>query len=227
MPTNPYPTHFFARQDASDDRNFYTQPRLVVHIDEGAIAQLGEWLRELLPPNAAILDLMSSWRSHLPAELAPIRGSMGLGMNDEEMAENPQLDEHVVHSLNADPTLPFADEEFDAALCTVSVQYLTQPLAVFAEVNRVLKPGAPFVVSFSNRCFPTKAVAVWLSTDDAGHVELVRSYFANSASEYGRLGPRCRRANTRAESSWLGGGDPLYAVWAEKLPSGGTAEERG
>ena len=100
----------------------------------------GEWLRELLPRNAAILDLMSSWRSHLPAEFAPSR-VMGLGMNDEEMAENPQLNEHIVHSLNADPTLPFVDEEFDAALCTVSVQYLTQPLAVFAEVNRVLRPG--------------------------------------------------------------------------------------
>ena len=215
MPTNPYPTQFFARQDASDDRNFYTQPRLVVHIDDGAIAQLGEWFRDLLPPNGAILDLMSSWRSHLPADFVPSR-VVGLGMNGEEMAKNPQLDGHVVQSLNANPTLPFADEEFDAAICTVSVQYLTQPLAVFAEVNRVLRPGAPFVVSFSNRCFPTKAVAVWLSMDDAQHVELVSSYFANSSSEQGRWGAVQTRQHA-GRSSWLGGGDPLYAVWAEKI----------
>ncbi len=214
MTTNLYPNQFFARQDASDDHNFYTQPRLVVHIDDGAIAQLGEWFGELLPPNGAILDLMSSWRSHLPADFAPSQ-VIGLGMNGEEMAKNPQLDSHVVQSLNANPTLPFADEEFDAAICTVSVQYLTQPLAVFAEVNRVLRPGAPFIVSFSNRCFPTKAVAVWLSANDAQHVDLVSSYFANSASETGRWGAVQTRQH--AGRSWLGGGDPLYAVWAEKV----------
>src|SRR4029434_8184894 len=98
---------------------------------------------------------------------------VGLGMNAEEMAENPQLTRSIVHDVNHDERLPFGDAEFDGAVCAVSIQYLTDPLAVFREVRRALRPGAPFVVSFSNRCFPTKAVAVWLGSTDRQHVELV------------------------------------------------------
>jgi SAM-dependent methyltransferase len=101
-------------------------------------------------------------------------------MNGAEMDDNPQLDEWVVHDLNARPALPFADDKFDAAVCTVSVQYLTAPVEVFADVRRVLRPGGPFAVAFSNRCFPTKAVAIWRHGTDADHVDLVRSYFANA-----------------------------------------------
>ncbi|MEZ4675965.1 MAG: methyltransferase domain-containing protein [Caldilineaceae bacterium] len=131
---------------------------------------------KLLPPQGTYLDLMSSWRSHLPDELEPQR-VVGLGMNAAEMADNPQLDEYVVHNLNENPTLPFTDEEFDAAICTVSVQYMTKPLELFREVNRVLQPGGLFIVSFSNRCFPTKAVATWLAGGDREHLGLVQQYF--------------------------------------------------
>ena len=119
---------------------------------------------------------MSSWRSHLPDGFNS-RAVVGLGLNAEEMADNPQLTTNVVHDLNRDPRLPFADEEFDGAMCAVSIQYVVHPLLVFREVRRVLRPGAPFVVSFSNRCFPTKAVAVWLDTSDEQHLTLVRTYF--------------------------------------------------
>jgi SAM-dependent methyltransferase len=151
-----------------------------------------------------VLDLMSSWRSHLPEDLR-LREVVGLGMNAEEMAENPQLSRSIVHDLNRDSRVPFGNEEFDGALCAVSIQYMTNPLPVFREVRRVLRPGAPFVVSFSNRCFPTKAVAVWLGTTDRQHVELVRAYFEGAGGWV-----------DVTEEDWSPGdlGDPLYAVWA-------------
>ncbi|MBV9664650.1 MAG: methyltransferase domain-containing protein, partial [Actinobacteria bacterium] len=127
----------------------------------------------VLPPGGHVLDLMSSWRSRLPDGVGRVDG---LGMNEAEMADNPQLDAFVVHDLNRDPSLPYDDGAFDAVVCAVSVQYLIQPVEVFTEVRRVLKPGGPVVVSFSNRCFPTKAVAAWLYGDDADHVVLVRGY---------------------------------------------------
>lgn len=175
------PPDFFRRVDDSDDEAFYSTPRLVVHIDDGAIAKVGDIYARLLPQGGAILDLMSSWRSHLPAHIRPAR-VVGLGMNRTEMEDNPALTEIVIHNLNRTPRLPFADAEFDGAVVTVSVQYMTAPLETFAEVGRVLKPGAPFIVTFSNRMFPTKAVAIWQNLDDYDHVKLVARYFMESGA---------------------------------------------
>ena len=165
--------------DPTDDAVFYIPERKVVHIEAGAIEALRACYAEVLPPGGRVLDLMSSWRSHLPHE-GGYAEVVGLGMNAGEMADNPQLDSFVVHDLNATPVLPFEDASFDGAVCTVSVQYLTSPIEVFAEVRRVLRAGAPLAVSFSNRCFPTKAVAVWRYGRDADHVDLVRAYLASS-----------------------------------------------
>jgi SAM-dependent methyltransferase len=193
----------YAREDESGDDAFYEMPRKVVHIDEGAIAALGQLYGEVLPAGGRLLDLMSSWRSHLPEGFRAAE-VVGLGMNAEEMADNPQLTRFMVHDVNREPRLPFGDAEFDGATCAVSVQYLIHPLRAFREVARVLRPGAAFVVSFSNRCFPTKAVAAWLYADDEQHVELVRSYF-ESAGGY---------TDIEVEDRSPGGyGDPLYAVW--------------
>jgi len=198
------PPAAFARHDEASDEEFYAFPRRVVHIDDGAIAALAQLYTELLPANGRILDLMSSWRSHFP-ETVRFRETIGLGMNAEEMIDNPQLTRFIVHDLNREVRLPFASGDFDAAVCAVSVQYLTRPLEVFREVRRVLRPGAPFVVAFSNRCFPTKAVAVWLGTSDRQHTELVRAYF----EAVGGWSP------VREEDRSPGDhGDPLYAVWA-------------
>ena len=177
--TKQVPADYFRRVDDTDDELFYSTPRLVVHIDDGAIAKVGEIYARLLPQGGAILDLMSSWRSHLPAHLRPAR-VVGLGMNRAEMEDNPALTEIVIHNLNRAPRLPFADAEFDGAVVTVSVQYMTSPIGTFAEVARVLKPGAPFIVTFSNRMFPTKAVAIWQNLDDYDHVKLVARYFMES-----------------------------------------------
>ena len=191
---------YFHRADESPDEAFYVQPRLVLHIDDGAVAAVTGLYRELFAPGAAVLDLMSSWVSHLPPEVEYAR-VVGLGMNAAELRANPRLTGRVTQNLNAEPRLPFADGEFDAAACCVSVQYLTRPAQLFAEVARVLRPGAPFAVTFSNRCFPTKAVAAWQALDDAGHVALVARYFAD-AGGWGEV--RAERRPTR--------GDPLYAV---------------
>jgi SAM-dependent methyltransferase len=129
----------------------------------------------LLPENKRVLDLMSSWVSHLPSDRT-YADVVGHGMNAEELAANPRLDRWFVQDLNRNATLPLEDGSFDAALCCVGVQYLQQPVAVFAEVRRVLTRQAPFIVSFSIRCFPTKAVAIWRSLDTKGHAALVRLY---------------------------------------------------
>jgi len=199
------PEHF-ERVDETVDEEFYGQPRLVVHIDEDAIAAARELYRSLLPPQGRVLDLMSSWRSHLPQDLA-FEKVVGLGMNAVEMGDNPQLSESVVHNLNTDPRLPFGRDEFDAAINTVSVQYLTRPVEVFAEVHRVLRPGSLYIVTFSNRCFPTKAVRIWRSLGDEGHAQLIAAYFRSSAAWSDLHAVYCNPDAT---------GDPLYAVYARK-----------
>lgn len=211
--TDVFPADYFIRDDNSDDANFYQMPRMVVHIDDPAIETLMTCYADTLPKNGSILDLMSSWRSHIPMEHLTPKRIVGLGMNAEEMVNNPAITDGDVwvHNLNQKPKLPFADGEFDAAVCAVSVQYLTQPLEVFAEVYRVLKPGGVFIVSFSNRCFPTKATAVWQVTDDAQHVQLVVTYFQQSA-EWGEASARIKNVETGASATE----DPLYVIWAHK-----------
>ena len=174
-----YPAGMFRRVDEGDDGVFYAEPRLVTHIDDYAIEAVRGYLGEVLPQGGAALDLMASWRSHLPQGLG-LRRVVGIGLNETELAENPQLTERVVHDLNADPRLPLEDGSVDAAVVTVSVQYIVKPIAVFREVNRALRVGGAFHVIYSNRMFPSKAVAVWQSLDDETRAQLVGSYFANS-----------------------------------------------
>ena len=169
------PPGAFAKQDTGDDLEFYAPPRLVPHIDDGATAALTDFYRLMLPIGGRILDLMSSWVSHLPAD-GVYAEVVGQGMNADELAANPRLDRWFVQNLNHNPVLPLDDQDFDAAVCCVGVQYLQRPAQVFTEVRRVLAPGAPFIVSFSNRCFPMKAVAIWRALDTSGHAALVKLY---------------------------------------------------
>lgn len=206
--SSSFPAGFFEREDDSNDERFYSEARKVVHIDEGAIAASRELYGELVPESGVVLDLMSSWRSHL-REVSDERRVVGLGMNAEEMAENPQLSEFVIHDLNAEERLPFGDAAFDGAICSVSVQYMTRPIETFVEVRRVLKADAPFVLTFSNRCFATKAIAAWRSLNDEEHKRLVAVYFTRSEGWDGLT------AETRLQGV-VGLSDPLYAVWAFK-----------
>jgi hypothetical protein len=195
------PPWAFDKEDSSDDRDFYAEARLITHIDDGAIAALTGFYRSALPPGGAICDLMSSWVSHLPGDVG-YGEVIGHGMNAEELAANPQLTRWFVQDLNANPRLPLEDASLDAAMICVGVQYLQDAVPVLADVRRTLKVGAPLIVSFSNRCFPTKAVAVWLRLNDAGHAALVQLYleaagFNDIETQVLSDGGRC---------------DPMYAV---------------
>ena len=200
-----FPPGFFDRHDPSPDPAFYGAPRFVTHIDDGAIDAVGDLYAELGLDRGRVLDLMSSWVSHFqaaPDELVVV------GMNEDELEANAQATDHVVADLNANASLPFADASFDGAVCAVSVDYLVRPLEVFAEVARVLRPGGVFACTFSDRCFPTKAIRGWLATDDAGHVAIVRRYFALTPG----FGPPSSDLRTPPHAP----GDPLWAVWAAR-----------
>jgi SAM-dependent methyltransferase len=199
-----FPSGFFDRTDPAADDAFYSWPRLVTHIDAGAIAAVGA-LYDELELAGDVLDLMSSWVSHF--RVAPANLTV-LGMNAAELAANPQAAQVVVHDLNRDPTLPFDDESFDAVVCCVSVDYLVDPIPVFRDVARVLRPDAPFVCTFSNRCFPTKAIRGWLHATDEEHGSIVAEYFRRSG---GWSEPVVQRRTPPGQP-----GDPLWAVWSHR-----------
>lgn len=204
------------KQDPSSDNDFYAAPRFVTHVDSGFIDQLTELYKEKLKPNTRVLDLMSSWVSHLPddMEFAHVEGH---GMNREELAKNNRLDSYFMQNLNQNPKLPLNNEDFDAVLITVSVQYLQYPEAVFAEIYRILKPGGIVIVSFSNRMFYQKAIAVWRDTTEANRVELVKKYF-EAVSGYSTPEVVINQPAIPNFFQMLGlaGGDPFYAVMATK-----------
>jgi hypothetical protein len=169
------PADAFAKEDPEDDAAFYASPRMVTHIDAAAITALTGFYRETLPAGGMLLDLMSSWVSHLPPDVA-YGEIIGHGMNAEELGANPRLDRWFVQDLNKDPTLPLAEASLDGAMICVGVQYLQRPLTVLRDLARVLRPGAPLVISWSNRCFPTKAVAIWRGAGPRGHAQLIELY---------------------------------------------------
>jgi SAM-dependent methyltransferase len=199
-----FPAGFFARVDERDDGEFYVGPRLVTHIDEGAIAAVGQ-LYEELGIEGDVLDLMSSWVSHFSS---PPRYLRVLGMNEGELTANVAASERIVHDLNADPRIPLPAESIDDAVCCVSIDYLTQPVAVLRDVARVLRPGGRLVCTFSNRVFATKAIRGWLYATDSERCRIVADYFRQA----GTYGPAELSRRTPPGHP----GDPLYAVWASR-----------
>jgi hypothetical protein len=181
MTAEEFPPGSFDRQDETDDSLFYNQPRFVAHIDDYAIAAVGEAYRRFLPADGVYLDLMSSWISHFPEDM-PVKGLVGHGMNAKELAANKRLTRCFLQDLNKDPTLDLANESFDGAVVCVSVQYLIRPVEVFREIGRILKPGRPFIVAYSNRCFPMKAIRMWQMLDDLDKGRLVATYMDEAGS---------------------------------------------
>ena len=209
-----------ARLDPRDDAEFYQSPRLVQHIDATARARIADIYSRFLQPGMRVLDLMSSWQSHLPEQLTDLQVT-GLGMNAQELAENPRLSESVVHDLNRQPQLPFYTGLFDAVICTVSVEYLVQPIEVFRDIARILKPGAPFILTFSDRWFPTKAIELWADLHAFERMGLVLDYFRR-AGGYLDLGTDSLRGLPRPEDDLYSGklaqSDPVFAVWGRRGP---------
>jgi SAM-dependent methyltransferase len=210
----PLPEDAFRRQDEGPDETFYREPRFVAHLDQAAIATVTDLYRRFFPPGGAILDLMSSWVSHLPPEVEYARVA-GIGMNAAELAENPFLDEFHVQNLNREPRLPFGDATFDGVAICVSIQYLVRPVEVLREVARVLRARAPLVITYSNRCFATKAIACWHLLDESGHLRLIGSYLAE-AGNWCDIACCSPDRNCHRHPS----GDPLYAVTARRAATG-------
>lgn len=201
-----FPAGFFDRADESSDADFYAFDRFVTHIDKAAIAAVGD-LYEELELTGHVLDLCSSWVSHFRRRP---RRLVAMGMNANELAANPAATEWLVQDLNVDPLLPFGDASFDAVTCCASIDYLVRAVDVFAEAARVLRPGGPLVITFSNRCFPTKAIRGWLGTDDRGHCLIVAAYF-DAVADFGEVAVQLRNPSSP--------GDPLYALWARRSES--------
>ena len=197
-----FPERFFAREDESPDSGFYRQARLVTHIDDATIAALTEFYAEFLPSGSRVLDLMSSWVSHLPdVEYGRVAG---LGMNAKELAANPRLSDSVVHDLNEEPVLPFADDSFDRAVVAVSAQYLVRPIEVFTDLRRVLAPGGRVAVAMSHRCFPTKAILAFRALPPNDRIRLVGSYLHRAGfADINALD----RSPERADPLWIVTGD--------------------
>jgi SAM-dependent methyltransferase len=226
--TNTPDTHFtpdaFRRLDESPDPDFYATDRLVNHLDSTALDTIERLIGALVTePEPVLLDLMASWDSHLPAALRDAR-VVGLGLNEHELERNTALSERILHDLNAEPRLPFDDDRFDAVLCTVSIDYLTKPVEIFAEVARVLKPGGLFLVTFSNRFFPEKVVAIWREANEDQRVELVREFF-ELAGGFEKPRVVVRRGQSRpADDKYAGvapAGDPVFAVFADRVGDSG------
>ena len=177
--TMTFPEQFFRRQDESADPNFYMEPRFVTHIDDSTIHNLTEFYRDQIAPGGKVLDLMSSWISHLPEEVDYAHVS-GLGMNNKELKANPRLSDFYVQDLNESPTLPFASDTFDAVLIAVSIQYLTRPIEVMTEINRCLAQGGQCIVAMSHRLFPTKAIQAFHVLSPSDRCQVVAAYMGES-----------------------------------------------
>lgn len=213
--TDFYSVYPFTRSNEDNDRIFYQSPRLVNHLDDTAIQQITAIYARLLSSGSKILDLMSSWVSHLPETLTDCAVT-GLGLNETELSANPQLSSTVIYDLNQNPALPFEDHCFDAVVCTASIEYLTKPLEVIAEVARVTRPGGVFVSTFSDRWFPGKQISPWQELHRFERLGLVLDYYLKTGAfedlhtESVRGYPRPKNDKHISERKVS---DPVFAVW--------------
>ncbi|GAX29513.1 hypothetical protein FisN_36Hu007 [Fistulifera solaris] len=209
----PFKQEDFFRSDSNDDGYFYTVPKLVYHIDEPAVAALTQYYRNNIPKGSRILDICSSWVSHYPLEFPKTMKTIcATGINALELQYNDQLTGgYKAKDLNLDPVLPYPDESFDVVTCVVSIDYMVDPIAVLKECRRVLRPGGKVIISQSNRCFPSKAIAMWLNMNDRQHLELINGYFQYA----GGFKPRkvFDITATVPNNSYR---DPMFIVEAEK-----------
>lgn len=209
--------HSFAVADSSADHLFYNTPRMVQHLDSTARKTIGVRYQDLIPSGSRVLDLMASWDSHLSSQI-DLKELALLGMNEIELEANTKATSSVVHDLNQNPTLPFAENSFDAVINTASIEYLTDPLAVFSEVERVLVPGGIFVIAFSNRWFPTKTIAIWPLLHEYERLGMVAEFFYKTRGFSG-LNTMINRGHPRPEDDThqeIAESDPVFMIWGTK-----------
>ena len=213
-PTDFFSDDPFVRSNDGNDMEFYAKPRFVTHVDDQALEHIKSVYARFLEPGMDVLDLMSSWRSHVPGSLE-LESVVGLGLNEAEMKDNPQLSSHIVHDLNEQPSLPFDDQSFDAIICAVSVEYLIHPFDVFSECARILKPNGTLIHAFSNRWFPPKVISIWEELNEFERMGLVLEYFLRS-NEFDRIETFSLRGWPRPVTDQyyprVKMADPVYAV---------------
>ena len=215
QPTDFLSENPFQREDDRTDLVFYKKPRFVQHLDDRAIEVVKSLYGRFVHDGMRVLDLMSSWKSHLPQGLH-LEQLSGLGLNAEELRKNNALSEWVVHDLNENPILPYETESYDVVVCTVSIEYLINPEPVFKEIGRMLRPAGVFIVTFSNRWFPEKVIHIWKELHEFERMGLVMEYFQKSdmftdLETYSIRGlPRPTNDKYFPE---LMDSDPIYAVW--------------
>jgi 2-polyprenyl-3-methyl-5-hydroxy-6-metoxy-1,4-benzoquinol methylase len=215
-------TDFFSaegrqRQDENPDQVFYGAPRMVQHLDSTARAAIRRQYQRLITPGARVLDLMGSWDSHLPEQLS-LQALTVLGMNEAELAANKRASATIVHDLNHTPVIPLADNSMDAVICTASVEYLTDPLAIFAEIQRVLVPGGVLALAFSNRWFPPKAIKGWAELHEFERLGMVLEMFHQTGG-FTELASMSKRGMPRPEDDphqELPLSDPVFMAWGKK-----------
>ncbi len=216
--TDFFSTGSFEREDESPDSLFYQTPRYVQHIDNTAVEMIKNTYGRFLRDGMQVLDLMSSWVSHLPDNLN-LKRLFGIGLNNSELKKNSRLSDAFVHDLNMDTRLPIDSNSLDAVICTVSVEYLTDPLAIFGEVSRVLRKNGYFIITFSNRWFPSKAIRIWQELHEFERMGMVLEYFIRSDG-FKNLQTYSFRGLPRPHEDqyWpdLSYSDPVYAVWGQK-----------
>jgi SAM-dependent methyltransferase len=219
QPTDFFSDQPFLRKDASPDTVFYAQPRLVQHIDDTAIKMVHQINGRFAGQQSKVLDLMSSWQSHLPANVHPLK-MVGLGLNETELKKNEALTSYVVHDLNTAPKLPFEKNTYDVVICNLSVEYMIRPTNIFKEAARVLAPGGTFVVNFSNRWFEPKVIRIWTELQEYERVGLVLEYFKNDR-QFDDLHTYSIRGLSRPPQDKYYGqinfSDPIHAVWGRRI----------
>ncbi|WP_320667843.1 methyltransferase domain-containing protein [Prochlorococcus sp. MIT 1307] len=160
------------KEDNNDDSFFYAQPRFVHHLDETFRSLLTNLYAEQISQDSVVLDLMSSWVSHLPQGIKYKR-VIGHGLNRIELEKNNRLDSFWLQDLNRDQKLPLDDSSIDVCLMVAAWQYLQYPEEVAVEIRRILSPQGKLIVSFSNRAFWTKAPLVWKEGSSSDHINYV------------------------------------------------------
>ena len=222
-PMPDHPTDFqdkgaFRRSDETADDIFYQKPRLVNHLDDRALNRVQQLYGRFIQEDMRVLDLMSSWNSHLPADVC-LKQVTGIGLNGEELSLNRALTDFHVQDLNKNPKLDLPSEHYEAAVCTVSVEYLVSPEKVYCEVARILRPGGYFVVTFSNRWFPPKAIGIWSRLHEFERMGLVLDYF-QQCNRFTDLQTYSIRGLPRPEQDKYYRqflySDPVYAVWGRR-----------
>ena len=205
------------KSDISDDEIFYQQPRFVHHLSDSFRNRLTSLYSEYLLNHHIILDLMSSWVSHLPSNIS-YKKVIGHGMNEAELSSNEILDSFFVQNLNKKQNMPIEDSSVDVGLIVAGWQYLQYPEKVSLELSRVIKSDSFLIISFTNRAFWTKAPNIWTYSSEEKSIEYVTSVLTSNGWKIEKI------LNEKTQDKKLFGfysseSDPFFSVIARNNKS--------